>query len=44
MVGMMRRSQINYLATLLVLALHLAFGSTAQAQVEKVAAKVEGEL
>ena len=40
----MRRLQENYFGVLLVLALHLALGSTAQAQVEKVAAKAEGQL
>jgi hypothetical protein len=43
-VGTMRRSQENCLAILFVLALHLTLGSIAQAQVEKVAAKAQGEL
>ena len=40
----MRQLKKNYFAALLVLALHLSLGSTAQAQVEKVAAKAEGPL
>ena len=44
MVGTMRRRRENYFAALLVLALHLSLGSNAQAQVEKVAATVEGQL